>query len=418
MEITGMNCAISTPCDLKFSSILKGLAPQSGDNVRYLGTGGRNGMKRKSRRSSVMIVFCVSLLMFLSMSGAPGTLAAGMGKGFPIGEMVSQGDVSVEIKENRWKRIESFQFPVFYGMKIRTGKGKAIIALTNGSQIEMNPHTALSFGQEDRLSVLQGGLVFRIPPKVQMKFMVKDVSVLSSRPLQAYKNPTGMPTRLEDTVGSLALNPNGSMTVRSSQGSLSVLDHHRNVLATLSSEDMVRIPPEKVLGKQKVMVAQVGELTREQKTAESRFTSLRIFSTVEADELEQYLIEFSKALEGKKSPPDIDAEKFFATLQKYYFNPEVIEKVKQFPMTVENDGNSYILTCCDREGKYKLYRDLGKTTDYTDDAYWPDRRAVPCKAIVVPEQAMFIWSAQAWAMTFAILLDRDKDQEDLIPICP
>jgi hypothetical protein len=101
--------------------------------------------------------------------------------------------------------------------------------------------------------------------------------------------------------------------------------------------------------------------------------------------IEEYLIDYSKKIEGYRLthgslPANLDAEKFFSMLDKYYqAKPEIISDVKKFPVFVRNDGQSYLLVVCDKDSRLALYRDSGKTTDKVDNAYWREGRQVPCQ---------------------------------------
>ena len=71
----------------------------------------------------------------------------------------------------------------------------------------------------------------------------------------------GQPPTLadEETIGSISVHLNGSVTVKNIQGRLSVLSQDRVVLAAVSSKESVTIPSTSTIGTQRVMVAQVGE---------------------------------------------------------------------------------------------------------------------------------------------------------------
>ena len=61
-------------------------------------------------------------------------------------------------------------------------------------------------------------------------------------------------------IGSLSVHANGSLTVKSIKGELSILDQDHIVLASLPSRETLTIPSAIVSGKQRVMVAQVGDI--------------------------------------------------------------------------------------------------------------------------------------------------------------
>jgi hypothetical protein len=128
--------------------------------------------------------------------------------------MIAKGNVSVEVKADRWRPVETSHFPVFRGVKIRTEKGTAIIALADNCQMEMDPHSVLSFIQRDQISLLQGSVHFRIPPTVHTKFSVGTLSIMKSPQIQAYANPAPIFPRMEESIGSLSFRANGSVFIK------------------------------------------------------------------------------------------------------------------------------------------------------------------------------------------------------------
>ena len=190
-------------------------------------------------------------------------VAEAKGKNIPIGEMVSKGEVRFEARENSWKNVEPFHFPVFRGVKIKTDKGLSVIALENMSQIEMGQQSMISFSQDDQLSIFHGGIDFRVPPSAQMSFKIGSLFIIKSRTLQAGNETTMIPPKNQEMIGSLSVHANGSLTVKSIQGELSILDQDHVVLASLPSRETLTIPSAIVSGKQRVMVAQVGDIEEE-----------------------------------------------------------------------------------------------------------------------------------------------------------
>jgi hypothetical protein len=91
-----------------------------------------------------------------------------------------------------------------------------------------------------------------------MSFRVANLSIGKFLPLQATKSPLVSP-RSEETVGSIALHPNGAVTVKSIRGPVSIQNQDRVVLAALSPKESVTIPFVTASGEQRQMVAQVGE---------------------------------------------------------------------------------------------------------------------------------------------------------------
>jgi len=114
------------------------------------------------------------------------------------------------------------------------------------------------------------------------------------------------------------------------------------------------------------------------------FQSLQGLDYKEITELEEYLIDFSKKIEGHRLstgplPSDLNAEKFFSILKQYYPDKEIIWKVRKYPVRVYPENNSYVLILCDRESKFILYKDLGKTIAFLDFPYWREGKRVSCQ---------------------------------------
>lgn len=206
-------------------------------------------------------VYFLSISFLLLTNGFPRIVAEAGERGFPIGEMVSKGEVNFEARENVWKKAEP-SHPVFQGVKIKTEKGIAGIALGNNSHIEVGQNSLFSFDQNDRLHLRQGGINFRISPNAELNFKIGSLLVTKSRSLQASKNPVVGSPKKEETIGSLSIHSNGSATVRSIQGQFIILDQDRVVLASLSSQESVTIPSKIVKGAPKTMVAQAGDPCR------------------------------------------------------------------------------------------------------------------------------------------------------------
>ena len=106
------------------------------------------------------LLLCVSFL--LQVGGVPAILAQEKGKNFPIGGMVSRGEVKFEAGEKIWQKVEPSYFPIFEGSKIKTENGSAIISLKSDIQIEMGANTVLFFDRKDQIQLFQGNLNFRI----------------------------------------------------------------------------------------------------------------------------------------------------------------------------------------------------------------------------------------------------------------
>lgn len=186
----------------------------------------------------------------------------------PIGAMISRGDVKFESRENVWKNVESSHFPIFEGVKIKIEKGASIIKLENNSQVEVGQNSLLSFDRSDQLRLLEGTVNFRFPPTAELSFKVEDLTVIKYRSLQASKNPPPVSPNSEDTIGSISVHPNGSITVKSIRGSLSIVNQEHVVLAALSSKDTVTIPSVAAKRPSKVMVARAGGIESDSSSGE------------------------------------------------------------------------------------------------------------------------------------------------------
>ncbi|PIV20373.1 MAG: hypothetical protein COZ69_13435 [Deltaproteobacteria bacterium CG_4_8_14_3_um_filter_45_9] len=216
----------------------------------------------KKRMVFKTFVYFLSISFLLLTNGFPRIVAEAAEKSFPIGEMVSKGEVNFEARENVWRKVEPSHFPVFQGVKIKTEKGVAGIALGNNSHIEVGQNSLFSFDQNDRLHLRQGGINFRISPNAELNFKIGSLLVTKSRSLQASKGPIVASPKNEETIGTISIHSNGAATVKSIRGPLFILDQDRAVLASLSSQDSVTIPSATVKGPSKALVAQAGETAK------------------------------------------------------------------------------------------------------------------------------------------------------------
>jgi len=210
----------------------------------------------KKRIIHKAFVYILSISFLLLMNGFPGMIANAKENSLPIGEMVSGGEVKFEARENFWRDVEPSHFPIFQGVKIKTGKGAAIIALSNNSQIEVGQNSILFFDPSDCLHLSQGSINFRIPYTAETSLKVGNLFFTKTRSLQASKNLSAGSSKDEEIIGSIFIHPNGSVTIKDIQGQLSILDQNHVVLAGLSSQDSITIPSATVKGESKDMVAQ------------------------------------------------------------------------------------------------------------------------------------------------------------------
>ncbi len=206
-------------------------------------------------------IYFLSISFLLLVNGFPGMVAEAKEPKLPIGEMISRGDVKFEARENVWKKVETSHFPVFQGVKIKTERGAAAIALANTGQIEVGPNSLFYFDQMDRFVLSEGNIQFLIPSGSEVNFKVGNLSISKSRTVQASKDPRSAPQKSEETIGTIHMHSNGSVTVSAIQGKLSILNQDRIILAALSSKDSVTIPSVTVGGKPRMMVAQAGKTT-------------------------------------------------------------------------------------------------------------------------------------------------------------
>ena len=206
-----------------------------------------------------IFIYFLSISFLLLTNGFQSIVVEAKERGIPIGEMISKGEVNFEARENVWKKVESSHFPVFQGVKIKTEKGVAAIALGNNCHIEVGQNSLLSFDQNDRLHLFQGQINFRISSMAELNFKIGKLTVTKFHSLQASKGPGVASPKNEEIIGSISIHSNGSVTIKSIQGELFILDEDRTVLATLPSQDSVTIPSTMVKSPSKTMIAQAGE---------------------------------------------------------------------------------------------------------------------------------------------------------------
>jgi hypothetical protein len=217
-------------------------------------------MKRMKRFMDKKFPIFLSMTFFLTMSGLPGVTPYAKDVKFPIGDIVAKGAVRFEARDKVWKSIESSRFPIFERGKIKTEQETGIVTLTNKCRIEIDQNSTVSFEQMDRLYLSQGRVNFRIPSGNEMRVKVGGLTVKKPRIEQASAGATIVPVRNKDTIGSITLHSNGSVTIRNLQGSLSILNPDHVVIAALSSKESITIPSTMVSGKSNMMVAQAGEV--------------------------------------------------------------------------------------------------------------------------------------------------------------
>jgi hypothetical protein len=102
-----------------------------------------------------------------------------------------------------------------------------------------------------------------------MTINVGSLAVTKPRIQQASKGTTIIPARNIDTVGSITLHSNGSVTIKNLQGSLTILDQDRVVVAALSSKESITIPATMASGKSYKMMAQAGEVRQSKRETQN-----------------------------------------------------------------------------------------------------------------------------------------------------
>src|SRR5512139_3510423 len=181
---------------------------------------------------------CVSFLLL--MNEFPRIIAEA-NQNIPVGQMVSRGEVEFEVSKNSWEKVET-PFPVFEGMKIRTEKGEAVLALSEKTRIEIGSDSFFYFGQKDQFNLLQGKISFRIQPDVPLRFKVGNLWIGKSYPLQAAKGSSVALTKDKEFAGSILTHTKGSVTLKSVKGPLQVTSQDGAVLASLSTGESITLP--------------------------------------------------------------------------------------------------------------------------------------------------------------------------------
>lgn len=200
-----------------------------------------------------LFVYFLSVSFLLLVNEFP-RLIAEANQNIPVAQMVSRGGVKFAAKENSWEKVET-PFPVFEGMKIRTEKGEAVLALAEKTRIEIGSDSLFYFDQRDQFNLLQGKVSFRIQPDVQLRFKAGNLWISKSYPLQSAKGPSPVLTKDKEFAGSILMHSKGSVTVKSVQGSISVSSDDGALLASLSTGESVTLPSVVVRSKSPTLMA-------------------------------------------------------------------------------------------------------------------------------------------------------------------
>ena len=203
-----------------------------------------------------MFVYFLCLSFLFLMSGFPAMAAET--PDLPIGEMVSKGEVKLDVGKNLQEKVTSSYFPIFPGSKITTEKGVATIRLSNNSQIGIYGNSSFSFDQNDRFTLLRGSVEFYVLPSSELKIQAGNVSIVKSLVQQAGNSSASSSPKDEWAFGSISIQPNGSVTVKNVQGRFSILNPNNTVLAALASKESMTISTTSE-GKLQVAQATAGE---------------------------------------------------------------------------------------------------------------------------------------------------------------
>jgi hypothetical protein len=225
-----------------------------------------------------MFVYFLSVSFLLLMNEFPRMIAEA-NQNIPVGQMISRGGVKFEVNENAWEKVET-PFPIFEGMKIRTEKGEAVLALAEKTRIEIGSDSLFYFDQRDQFHLLQGKVSFRIQPDVQLRFKVGNLWISKSYPLQTAKGPSVVLTKDKEFAGSILTHSKGSVTVKSIQGPLYVTNQDHVVMASLSSGESITLPSVVASSKSPTMMANAEPKWTEGPVEEEGFLGLSTWAWV------------------------------------------------------------------------------------------------------------------------------------------
>ena len=200
-----------------------------------------------------MFVYFLSVSFLLLMNEFPRIIAEA-NQNIPVGQMVSRGGVKFEVGKNSWEKVET-PFPVFEGMRIRTEKGEAVLALAEKTRIEIGSDSLFYFDQSDQFNLLQGRINFRIQPDFPLRFKVGNLWISKSYPLQTAKGSPIPLTKDKEFSGSILMHTKGSVTVKSVQGLISITNEDGALLASLSTGESITLPSVVAASKPTIMAA-------------------------------------------------------------------------------------------------------------------------------------------------------------------
>jgi hypothetical protein len=226
-----------------------------------------------------LFVYSLCISFLLTANGFHWMIAEAS-QNIPVGQMVSRGGVKFEVTKNSWEKVET-PFPIFEGMKIRTEKGEAVLALAEKTRIEIGSDSLFYFDQRDQFNLLQGKVSFRIQPDVQLRFKVGNLWIGKPYSLQSAKGSSVALTKDKEFAGSILMHSKGSVTVKSVQGPLHVTSQDGALLASLSTGESITLPSVVATSKSPTRMAQTDpEVTEGAAPAEEGWLGLSTWAWV------------------------------------------------------------------------------------------------------------------------------------------
>jgi hypothetical protein len=214
-------------------------------------------MKRGFALKAWVYFLCFSLLLLTS--GFHALVAEAKEISRPLGDMLSPGDAMFESTGGVWKNVEVFEFPIFPGVRLKTIESPSLVTLQGNRQVDVGRYSLFLFDGNNQMQLIQGNIEFRLPLTTDLNFRVGELSVTS--------DPADV------TIGSIWVHSNGAVTIKCTQGSLSVSNQERVVLASLSPEQKVTFPSS-IVKAPNVMVAQGDEKAKDDDDEVRRFLGI------------------------------------------------------------------------------------------------------------------------------------------------
>lgn len=183
----------------------------------------------------------VCLFSFIFSAGVSSVWAEPSGRTFPIGEMISRGEVLVQTQGNVWQKADHSSLPIFPGMIVKTEKGTAAISFADRDQVEVGPNSLLTMERQDQMRLSKGSVEFRIASPKGLTLFAGNLILMGSWGQQAGNHPVSL-SGSEEAFGSLTVHPHGAVTIRGHSGYLTLLNRNRTVLASISPKNSITIP--------------------------------------------------------------------------------------------------------------------------------------------------------------------------------